>query len=293
MKPSTRTRRFLAAGLVSLLIAAPALSLFGLGDAAIVANQVIQIANEVAMIAEAIEQVSNLEGQLNHLTSKHLGGFGQLLDSFQQLSAARTRLMSAADGITDNIDWAEDFTGNERQLANRLLNMGNPNPTMSDYWRQTHAQQDLVSRGRLANLFRNVPNGRASDIWNNSRDKADRHRLFDLAIVDTAERLSTATTDASESLERSRQQTNLSDTALQQELLANTLTAAELEIALAELMKHDVVRDSMERQEAELWRLEVLERWTAAVNPQNNANLRFQNGCRGSRAAYNDALLLN
>lgn len=292
-RANSRLRRIVAGILPFLLIVAafPAFGLFGIGDAAIIANQVTQIAAQVTQIAEAAQAVINLEDQLNQEIAQALGQVGALVEAFDQLSSDPMSLLNDITTVT----WAGDFAGDPRQLLTAITEMPDPNLNpLTDHWRNAIAQADTVSRGRMRNVLRHVPNGtHASDAWLARRDLADRTRIFDYTALDSAERISELLGTASDAVARSRSQTNLADTALAQEQLANQLTTAEVMMAAAELDAQGAVRDAMERQTLELLRLRQLEAWTNAVAQQRQRVDNFRNRTRSLRGAINDSLLLN
>lgn len=292
MTKTPRLRRTVAALVPLLLVVAafPAFGIFGLGDAAIVANQIIQIAAQVTQVAEAVETVLSLEDQLDEQINKALGQVGALVETFDQLTGDPMSLLENFTTVT----WGTDFTGEPRQLLESFAEMQDPNATpLTDYWRNALAQADTIPRQRLQNLFRQTPGNRGGDVWVKARERADRARIFDYTTLDSAERITELLGTASDAFEQSRNQTNLADTALAQEQLATQLTAAEMDIAVAELLSQTAVREAMERQTIELFRLRQLEAWTTGIVDQRRRVDRFRNRTRGRGGAYNDALLLN
>lgn len=290
MTSTSRLRRITAALLPFLLIAAafPAFGFLGIGDAAIVANQVIQIAAQVTQVAEAVETVLSLEDQLDQQIAEALGQVGALVESFDQLTSDPMSLLSDFTSLS----WGTDFTGDPRQLLQNFANMQDPNANpLTDYWRQYLAQADTISRQRYANTFGDVAG--ASDKWLAQRELADRARIFDYTALDSAERIIELLGTASDTVERSRTQTNLSDTALAQEQFANQITVAEIDMAVAELLAQTAVRDAMDRQTLELERREQLEAWVVAERAQARQADRAQNRIRGQRNAWRQAFLLD
>ena len=291
----TRTPRLrrTAAVLIPLLLVAvafPAFGILGLGEVGIIANQAIQIAAQVTQVAEAIQTYASLEDQLSGQVAQALGQVGALIDTFEQLASDP---MSLLDNF-QSVAWGTDFTADPRELLESFTDMQDPNADpLTDYWRQYLAQADTVSRGRMDNLFSHVPGNRASDIWLNSRERAERAQIFDFASLDSAERMTELLGNAAETFERTRQQTNLADTALAQEQLANQLTIAEIILATAQLDAQIAVREAMDRQTRELARLRQLEAWTAELPQQRQRVQTFSNATRGRATAYSDALRLN
>ena len=287
---NNRRRQIGALALAGLLIAIPAYTLLPTGGASEV-TQLLVLAENAVTALETAQTVLELEDQLTHMRDKALGQVGALVERFAQLSSDPMNLLADSSSIA----WGGDFTGDPALLLTAVTEMQDPSATsVTDYWRQYLAGADTVDDTRIAQILRNVPNARfAGDAWLAQRELADRARIFDYTSLDNAERLIELLGTASDSVGRSRGQTNLSDTALAQEQLANQITGAEIDIAVAQLLAHQAVRDAMERQTFELLRRRQLEAWTASVTAQNQRVDRFSNRVRRRARAYNDSLLLN
>ncbi len=287
MTPTSPLRRIVATLLPVLILAGgiPALALFGLGD--IVLDPVNLVENAItAGFQELINDT--IQNQLDHLEEKAMGEIGKLTESFTDLTGLPMPLLDNFQSLS----WAGDFRGDPGQLLQNFANMQDPNADpLTDYWRQHLAQADTVSRQRYANTFRDVAG--ASDTWLANRELADRARIFDYTALDSAERVIELLGNASDSVERSRTQTNLSDTALAQEQLANQITVAEIDMAVAELLAQTTVRDAMDRQTLELERRQQLETWVTAERAEARQADRAQNRIRAQRNAWNQAFLLD
>lgn len=294
-----RTRRPLAAILVPLLIVGAAFPAFGLlGGLSGVASELTQILNvaenaisavETAVTAaETANAVLELENQLQQSVDEAMGRVGALVERFEDLSSDPLNLVENSQGLA----WAGDFNGQPRQLLNAFAEMQDSAAnSLTTHWRQALAQADTIGRGRFRNVFRNVPT--ASATWLAQRERADRDRIFDYVGLDYAERITELLGSASDSVERSRQQTNLSDTALAQEQHATQLTRAEIDMGVAQLFAHQTARDAMERQTLELERRQQLQEWVTAVTAQRPRARRARNAVRGRGQAFSQALLLN
>ena len=287
MSRHPKLRRAAALGLLFLLLAAlPAFAFWG--DAGIIANQVIQIANQVSQIAEGISRGYTLESQLDHMTKGKLGEIGQLVQTFDELSSARTRLVNA----TDNFSWGGDFTGDPERLLRAFVRMNHSSePPLTDHWRYVLAEADSVSAALFADRLDALPEpDRFEDTWQTRRELADRDRVFDYAALDGAETILELLDSASASLQDTRLRNSLSDTALEQEQLATQLTAAEIDVAVAQLLAHNSVRDAMKRQTGELMRRRQLAAWVDSL-PEQEALLERVIAAQRSRATLDNDLL--
>ncbi|MXX77346.1 MAG: hypothetical protein F4210_06315 [Holophagales bacterium] len=287
MTPTSPLRRTVATLLPILILAGgiPALAIFGFGDIVLDPANLV----ENALTAGFQDLINDtIQNQLDHLEEKALGEIGKLTESFAELTGLPMPLLDNFDTLT----WAGDFRGDPGQLLQNFASMQDPNADpLTDYWRQYLAQADTVSRQRYANTFRDVAG--ASDKWLAQREQADRARIFDYTALDSAERIIELLGNASDAVERSRGQTNLSDTALAQEQLANQITVAEIDMAVAELLAQTTVREAMDRQTLELQRRHQLEAWVTAERTEARQADRAQNRLRGQRNAWRQAFLLD
>ncbi len=285
MSPRSRFRRTVATLLPVLILAAgiPALALFGLGD--IVLDPVNLVENAItAGFQELINDT--IQNQLDHLEEKAMGEIGKLTENFDFLSADRLALL----GLPTDLTWSTDFTGQPRQLLDAVADMQDDSDnSLLTYTRQDLAAVDTISRQRYANTF---PNTRAGDTWLANREQADRALATDFLILDTAETTIEHLGHISESLERSRQQTNLSDTALAQELHALLLNLVEGNLAMTQLTAQHSLRNALETYKLERQHRAQLQAWVVAERAEARQADRTQNRMRQQRNAWAQAFRL-
>lgn len=286
MTPTSPLRRTVATLLPILILAGgiPALALFGVGD--IVLDPVNLVENAItAGFQELINDT--IQNQLDHLEEKAMGEIGKLTESFDFLSADRMALL----GLPTDLAWSTDFTGQPRQLLDAVADMQDDSDnSLLTYTRQDLAAVDTISRQRYANTF---PDTRASDTWTANREAADRTLATDFVILDTAESTIEHLGHLSESLERSRQQTNVSDTALAQELNALLLNLIEGNLAMTQLTAQHSLRTALETYKLERAHRAQLETWVTAERAEARQADRAQNRIRGQRNAWRQAFLLD
>ena len=285
-----RLRRTLAVLLPLLLVAAlPASGLLnGLTGVASEVTQLLNVAENALSAVEAAAAVAELEKQLTESINQAMGRVGALSDRFEDLSSDPMSLLADSSSIA----WAGDFDGEPLQLLNALADMQDASDNSLLTWsRQAHAQADTVTRERYAQTFRDNPS--ASQQWLDRRERADRARAADYLVLDSAEKTIELLGSASESVERSRQQTQLADTALAQARHANQLTEIEVDISVAQLIAHHAARDMLAERQLEIEHQEQIEAWVEAERTERRRAQRAQNRVLRSGRAWSRALLLN
>ncbi len=243
---------------VVFLVATPADAL--IGDLAIIANQVTQIGQAVSMISNLRDTASKLQTQIDQLREQALGGVGALSESLADLSADPTQLLDTT------VPWASDFANPDAlELVSTLTTMGDSGNALSLHWRRVLMEADTATDADVAALFDDPDAAfRAGETWVAIRDHSETQLVQDLATFDAAEELIEQMTAALEAVEKSRNQTNLSGTALAQAELAAQITGSEIQIANAQLEALHALREGMARQQAEVQRRRELAAWVAA-----------------------------
>ncbi|MDE2972476.1 MAG: hypothetical protein OXU35_09240 [Acidobacteriota bacterium] len=233
-----------------------------LSGPAIIANQITQIAQAVTMIGHLRSSSDRLQQQLTQLREEALGQIGQLTQSIQQLSGDPAKL------IDGTVPWTGDFLNPETiQLAGVITDLKDAGAnTLTTHWRTALANADQIGETDMLGLFPGHPESgqAAAEALELQRDRIEQQMAADYAAFDAAETLTELIADAQTSLEDLRGQTNLSGTALQQAQMAGQLTGAEIQVAVAQLVGYNTVRDTLHRQRREVERRRYLSRWTDA-----------------------------
>ncbi len=229
--------------------------------AQIIANQITQIAVEVSEVAAMADQLNELQDQLTHMKEAALGQVNALTQPFADLASAPATIVS------DGINWGSDFTGESQQLVSAVTDMGQNGTSITQLWRNRLAQADVVGEQDILALFTNHPPeaaGRVLENYRATRQQADNRRVLDYTTLDAAAALTQAIQDAQGSFATLRNNTNISNTALQQAQISGLITQGEINTAGAQLLAYQAVREATENQEAEVRRLEDLAAWRAA-----------------------------
>lgn len=286
---------FPAIALAALFAAAPASAQLPVTDGANLAarageivTQGLQYAEQVQSARSLVEQVAQLTRQIARLDSTytHLrdaanGRVGPLTQAFTALSGAdASTLLDANFGA-----WRGRLRGDADDIVTAVEQM--QDGSLSDFILNELDAADVITRPDLLTLYPADParGARLADDWTRARERGDRIRAADLATAEAAGRLTALLEDAQTDIDGRRGQATLSHTALQQAHVANQLTAAEIDFALAQLLAVQAQQTALERTEAELQARADLERWAQREQARRTQLQQFQAAEQGRRAA--------
>ena len=300
----TRHRRLLAAAAIVAagIVAQPrsAAAQFVVWDpgnfAQAVADQVTrvaQLAQQALELAEAVQGVTHLATQIAQLDSTYahmqeaaMGRVGQLTAPFTNLSTADAQTLLNADFGS----WQNRLSGTSGDVAAALASLDGS--SLSDFLVTELDAADAVGDADFRGLF---PNNQAAsdemaDAWTAAREHGDRIRAADLATAEAAGRVTALLQAAQVDIDGRRGQAELSHTALQQAQIANQLTAAEMQVAIAQLQAIEMQQEALSRHEGELLHRAALERWVARERAAQARAADYLAASEGQRAAWRDFL---
>ena len=276
----------LPALIVSMTV--PAHALFGLGVGEVVQN-VIMLANQATQIANAQLAKLTMNGQLTevtdqfaHLQDQALGAVGEITDPFSTMASRPTRMVGAA------LTWKNAFTGSAAEIANGIEAMA-AGTSLTQTWQVRLRAADTVTETEVLNLFAPLGTARgasAAEAYRTGREQADERLVLSFAGSDAATELLRAASESATAYQDMAANTNLSDTALRQQLVAARITRGNLKTGIAQQMAVEAARGSAATMEAEIERRDALARWVAS---QQRAQLRF-NAHQAGIAAHRDAM---
>ena len=250
-----------------VLVAAPA-SAIPVTDPAAIAQRITMMANQVSIITNQLTQIqqfsdklTEMRDQVQHLKDKALGTYHSLTSPFTSLISAKTELVGAG------MNWVSEFQGTAAQLANTYRELSD-GVSVRGGWDGLLQTADTVAETDLVDIFANLPAGvgsRAGELFRQQRESADRQRVLDHALADASSTLIESLKSAQDALDRVRNQTEKSDTALAQANITAIATQGELMAALAQLQAYRSAREAGASYERELARRQELERWTAVL----------------------------
>ena len=244
--------------------AGPANALFDISGAIqraqMILNQVTQISNQVRQMRTMTRQLTELEEQLDYMKDVARGEVDALIEPFAELAAGSIGL------VGDDLDWGSEFTGAAGELVDAVRGMGSGD-SFTDVWRSAQGVADQVSEADILELYRNRPaevSSRAAEEYRQAREAADRQRVLDYAMMDTAASLASTIENAQGSFDDLTANGNLSSTALQQAQVAAALTQGRINAAVAQVLAYQAVERANQMQQAEIDRLERLAEWRDA-----------------------------
>ena len=258
-----------------VLVAAPASAIPVTDPAALVqritmmTNQISIITNQLTQIQQFSDKLTEMRDQVQHLKEKGMGAYHALTSPFISLISAKNELVGTG------MSWAGQFQGTAGELANTYKELSD-GVSVRGGWDGLLQTADTVTETDLIDIFANLPaevGSRAGDRFRRQRESADRRRVLDHALADSAAELIESLKATQESLDKVRNQTERSDTALAQANITAIATQGELMAALAQLQAYQSARQAGASYERELARRQELERWTAVLR---QSELDFQ-----------------
>jgi len=265
----------LSVALVLALVPVPAYAPFSVDPIAkiqritMMLNQASIITNQLTQIQQFTDKLSEMRDQVAHLKEKALGAYHSLTSPFTSLISAKTELVGTG------MSWVSEFQGTANQLANTYKELSD-GVSVRGGWDGLLQTADTVTETDLVDIFANLPAGvgsRAGELFRQQRESADRRRVLDHALADASSTLMESLKSAQDALDRVRNQTEKSDTALAQANITAIATQAELLAALAQLQAYRSAREAGASYERELARRQELERWAAVLR---QSELDFQ-----------------
>ena len=244
--------------------------LAGIQRAQMIVNQGVQIYNQQLAKLTMDGQLTELTDQFSHLKDQALGSVGALTEPFTDLASQPTALISLG------LSWKDDFTGEARDLVGAVEDMGNSGKSFTQSWRTKLQQADQVSEQDILGLFANHPatlGTRAAENYHNARERGDKRLVLGHATSDAAAELTNAVRSAVDSYDGLRNNSNKSNTALQQAAVAGQVTQGQLIAAMAQLMAFQAAREAAGDYAREIARRERLAEWKSA---QERANQDLQ-----------------
>ena len=192
-----------------------------------IANQGTQISNQVQALMRMDTHITQLTGQFEHLRNSALGQIGAIADPIADLVAVPTDLLNTAR------DWHADFTGEAGSLIDALTELGN-GTSLSESWRDVLETADTVTAADIRNVYQSGADA-VVRTFERRRNYADRSVVLAHARADAAASLAATAVETQEKIDTVAGENNVSDTALQQAILAGNLSQGQLTTALAQM----------------------------------------------------------
>ena len=217
-----------------------------------IANQGTQISNQVQALTRMTRHINQLTGQFEHLKQSALGQIGAIASPITELIAVPTDLLHSAR------DWHSDFTGPVADMVTAVTALSG-GTSFSESWRDVLQQADTVSAADIRTIYQSGPHAAdaAAATFERQRDYADRSVVLSHARADAAASLAATAAAVQGKIDTVAGENNVSDTALQQALLAGNLSQGQLLAAMAQMEAWDASAAAAEAYNAELMRREI------------------------------------
>ena len=217
-----------------------------------IVNQGTQITNQGLALARMDTHIGQLTGQFEHLKESALGQIGAIADPIADLIAVPTDLLNTAR------DWHSDFTGQAGSLIDALTELDD-GTSLSESWRDVLQEADTVSAADIRNIYQSNSNAADAAVatFERQRDHADRSVVLAHARADAAASLAATAAEVQDKIDTVAGENNVSDTALQQAILAGNLSQGQLLAAMAQMEAWDASAAAAEAYNAEVVRREL------------------------------------
>ena len=246
-----------------------------------IVNQGTQITNQGLALARMDTHIGQLTGQFEHLKESALGQIGAITDPIADLIAVPTDLLNTAR------DWHSDFTGQASSLIDALTELDG-GTSLSESWRDVLQEADTVTAADIRNIYQSNSNAADAAVatFERQRDHADRSVVLAHARADAAASLAATAAEVQDKIDTVAGENNVSDTALQQAILAGNLSQGQLLAAMAQMEAWDASAAAAEAYNAEVVRRQLEARRLAeraaleALWAQEQATLALGAGAR-------------
>ena len=216
-----------------------------------IVNQGTQITNQGLALARMDTHIGQLTGQFEHLKESALGQIGAITDPIADLIAGPTDLLNTAR------DWHSDFTGQAGSLIDALTELDD-GTSLSESWRDVLQEADTVTAADIRDIYQSNSNAAAAvATFERQRDHADRSVVLAHARADAAASLAATAAEVQDKIDTVAGENNVSDTALQQAILAGNLSQGQLLAAMAQMEAWDASAAAAEAYNAEVVRREL------------------------------------
>ena len=254
----------------------------GIQRAQMIVNQGLQIYEQQIAKLTMDGQLTGLTGQFTHLQEQALGAVGEITDPFTDMVSRPTRMIGAA------LTWKDGFTGSAAEIITGIEAMA-AGTSLTQTWQGRLVGADTVTETEVLDLYAPLGTGRsaaAAAAYQAEREQADARLVLNFAASDAATELLRAAEAAVAAYQDMAARSNLSNTALQQQLVAGSITEGNLDAAIAQMQAVEAARRNAAELEAEIERREALAAWVAA---QQRAQTTF-NAHQAGIAAHRDAM---
>ena len=217
-----------------------------------IVNQGTQITNQGLALARMDTHIGQLTGQFEHLKESALGQIGAITDPIADLIAVPTDLLNTAR------DWHSDFTGQASSLIDALTELDD-GTSLSESWRDVLQEADTVTAADIRDIYQSNSNAADAAVatFERQRDHADRSVVLAHARADAAASLAATAAEVQDKIDTVAGENNVSDTALQQAILAGNLSQGQLLAAMAQMEAWDASAAAAEAYNAEVVRREL------------------------------------
>ena len=218
----------------------------------IIVNQGRQLQRQVQSITALRNTLTQQVRQYTQLRDQAMGLVGPLVAPIRDLMALPAELLS------DTRSWAGDFTGDASDLVDAVTDMGS-----GTSFRETWQTALDDARTVTANTVRDSYADRPADVaqaavaaWQDQQAQADERLVLTNARADAAAAVAATVLSAQERLDALANDNPVTDTALQQAVLASTISRAQMLTAMTQMDGWDISEQAAQNYQTEIGRRE-------------------------------------
>ena len=249
------------------------------------ARQGVQLGEATQGVLHLAKQIQQLDSTFAHHKDAAMGRLGSLSVAFQELSAADSRTLLDADFGS----WRNRLSGTSGDLAAALASLDGS--SLSDFLVDELDAADVITEEDWRTIFpaNTIASDEMAEGWVAARTRGDRVRAADLATAEAAGRVTALLQAAKVDIDGRRGQGELSHTALQQAQVANQLTAAEMQVGVAQLEAIRVQQGALSRHETELYHRMLMVQWLQRERAAQGRATSYREAIASQRAAWRAA----
>ena len=250
IRRTTRTAAIALAGILALSGARRALG--QAEEVVMIGNQLTQISNQVRAITEMQQQLAQQVQQYTQLRDQAMGLVGAITTPINELIALPAELLSEARS------WAGDFTGDAGDLVDAVTDMGS-GTSFRESWQTALDDARTVTAATVRDSYADQPADVAQAAvaaWQDQEAQADERLVLTHVRADAAATLAVTAQSAQAKLDALANDNPVTDTALQQAVLAGNLSQAQILTALAQIEAWDRSEAAAVAYESEIGRRE-------------------------------------
>ena len=218
----------------------------------IILNQGSQLQRQLQSINQLRTNLTQQVRQYTQLRAKAMGLVGPLVAPIRDLMALPSELLS------ETRSWAGDFTGDARDLVDKVTDMGS-GTSFRESWQTALDDARTVTAASVRDSYADRPADVAEAAvvaWQDQEGQADARLVLTNVRADAAAAVAATVLSAQGRLDTLANANPATDTALQQAVLASTISRAQMLTAMTQMDGWDISEQAAHNYQTEIGRRE-------------------------------------